>query len=299
MKVALTGASGFLGHYLTKELLDRGHQVRALVRESSRRELLSKWGVEMVPGDLHDVASLEALVDGTEVVLHNALEWVNFTESPREAFETNVGRSLDLLEFARKHGRQQFIFVSSIAALGAVAPDIPLSEIHPIWPDTIYGTCKAMVDDACTGYHHVYGMNTSSWRPALVYGVDMLDPKRATWRNLILSVARGEPFSSDEGGSVNSMEDTAHAIVLAVGNPAVAGQQYNVVDCYCYKQQVAQFAKELSGSSAVIEDRIGAAEPRFRVLSDKARALGARLNRGLDGVREHVRRVLELSKGEW
>jgi UDP-glucose 4-epimerase len=292
--IALTGASGFLGHHFARHLLDQGHAVRGMVRQGSRRGLLEEWGVELREGNLRQPETLEALVDGTDVVLHNALEWFPPKKDPREAFEVNVGGSLDLLEFARRHSKQQFIYVSSISALGAVLPGAPLDENHPIWPEDIYGCCKAMVEDACTAYHHVYGMNTSSWRPALVYGVDLADPKRATWRNVIRSVARGKPFSSDAGGSINSVEDTVHAICLAVGNPEVAGKQYNVADCYCYTQQVAEIAKELSGSAAEIEDRIGAAEPRYRVISDRARALGARLDRGLDGVRAHVSRVLGL-----
>jgi nucleoside-diphosphate-sugar epimerase len=295
MIVALTGASGYLGSHLVQQLHALGHRVRGLARPTSDVSLLQASGADIVIGDMTDYGSLRRLVDGADAVIHNAWNWQANRQGPIANWQVNVTPSFGLLELARQTGIGQFLFVSSCAVYGHILPDRPLDETHPAWPDSLYGAGKAAIEDMAMAYSHQYGLNTSSWRPAVVYGIHPRRPERATWRELIRDVATGKPFDSDAGISVNSVEDTAHAIALAVGRREVAGQLYNLVDCYVYLQQIAQLAKELSGSNARIVDRIGPAKPRYVIVSDHARRLGARLNRGLDGIRAHVARVLEAT----
>jgi UDP-glucose 4-epimerase len=291
VRVALTGASGYLGSHLALQLGALGHQVRGLVRPTADAGLLREMGAEVVTGDMADEEARRRLVEGAGALIHNAWSW-DAGRDPQANWEVNVTSSFRLLELARLAGAAQLLFVSSVSVYGPVIEGRPLDETHPAWPDSLYGGSKAAIEDLAMAYWHQYGLNTSSWRPAAVYGIHPRQPQRATWRQLILDVAAGRPFDGDEGTSANSVEDTAHAIALAVGRPEVAGQVYNLVDCYVYLQQVAHMAKELSGSRAAITDRIGDAAPRYVVISDAAKALGARLNRGHAGIREHVAQVL-------
>jgi nucleoside-diphosphate-sugar epimerase len=291
MQVALTGATGFVGSFLTLELQRQGHDITALVRPGSDRRLLEQAGATLVEGSLRDETALRRLVEGAAAVIHAAWDW-EAQHSPEANWEVNLTPSFRLLEQCRLAGGVQMLFVSSVAVYGPVIPGHPLDETHPAWPEELYGGSKAMLEDLLMAYHHQFGMNTSSWRPAAVYGIPPLRPLQASWRDFILAVAAGRPVDTDAGGSVVSADDTAHAIVLGIGNPAVAGRNFNLVDTYLYRQTLAEIVREESGSRAPITDRVGGAPPRYRVLSDAARALGARLDRGLDGIREHVRRVL-------
>lgn len=292
MKIALTGGSGFIGGYLAKELAGRGHSIRAAVRPRSDRSVIEGVGAELLIGDMADEKFLESLVDDVECIVHNAYDWDALRNSPEANWMVNLGPSLQLLELARRNGSLQYIYMSSVAVYGPVIEGRPLDEDHPAWPDSLYGSTKAMVEDACLAYYHQYHLNTSSWRPALVFGTPLTPSRQPIWAGIAREVAGGGRFDSDAGGSITSVEDVADAVGKAVGNPAVAGHIYNLVDCYLYDQQVAEIAKELSGSSAEIVNRAGGAPPRYQVISERARALGVPLNHGIEGVRRYISRVL-------
>jgi nucleoside-diphosphate-sugar epimerase len=298
MLVALTGASGFIGSYTAAALKQRGHEVRALVRPQSRREHIEPYVDRFVEGDAADPQAMAALCAGVECVIHNAADWQALRESPVSHIERNVAASLRLLEQARLAGVEQFIFVSSVAAYHTILQDRPLDENHPTWPSSIYGAYKASIEPFLLAYHQTYGMNTSSWRPAAVYGVAP-DVKRSAWFDLIQTARNGGTISTPAGGKITHVRDCADALAFAVGDKEVAGQFYNLAERYMYWQQAAEFAKELSGSSATIEDRKGTG-PKNQFQTKKTIDFFDRhnhpigLRRGLDGVREYVKQLLQL-----
>jgi nucleoside-diphosphate-sugar epimerase len=297
MRVALTGASGFIGSYTTKALAARGYDVRALVRASSRRDHIQEFVDQFIEGDYSDPDAQKRLVHGVDAVIHNALDWDSRATAPEyENFRKNVLGSLSLLEAARLANVRQFIFVSSVAAYHEILPDRPLDEAHPTWPASSYGACKAAVEAHLKAYHYYYHMNTSAWRPAAVYGIDP-NLKRSQWYELIDAARRGQHIHNDKGGKITHVQDCADAFALAVGDETTAGQFYNLVDGYMYWQVAAELAKELSGSNAVIDDCRGKG-PRNQFDTRKAIGFFERhgnhvaLRRGVNGVRDYVRELL-------
>ena len=299
MIVAITGASGFVGSYTVKSLHHTGHRVRALVRPESRRDQIATFVDEWIVGDQSDPQAQAALVAGVDAVIHNSADWDALEQSPLRNFERNVLTSLRLLESARLAGVEQFVFVSSVA----VYHDIPdsaggqITEETPAWPSSIYGAYKAAVEPHLKAYHHTYGMNTSAWRPAAIYGV----PPRideAQWLDLVREAKRGGQIGTANGGKITHVQDVADALTLAVGDASVSGQFYNLVDCYMYWQVAAEFAKQLTGSSATIEDRKRGG-PKNQFDSRKAIAFFDRhgnataLRRGHNGVRQYVADLLQ------
>jgi nucleoside-diphosphate-sugar epimerase len=296
MLVALTGASGFIGSHTAAALHARGHDVRALVRASSRRDHIAPHVAEWREGELHDPQALAGLVAGVDAVIHNGVDW-SVREIPTLNFERNVLGSLRLLEAAQQARVEQFVFVSSVAVYHTILPDRPLDENHPTWPSSTYGAYKAAVEPHLLAYQQSYGMNTSSWRPAAVYGVDpRLD--RSQWFNLIKTAKQGGTVSTAQGGKITHVQDVADALSLAIGDESTAGQFYNLVDGYMYWQVAAEIARELSGSVATIEDRKGTG-PKNQFDTRKAVAFFDRhgntvaLRRGHEGVRDYVRELLE------
>jgi nucleoside-diphosphate-sugar epimerase len=301
MLVALTGASGFIGSYTARALVARDHKVRALVRRTSRRDHIEDVVKEFMEGDYTDAQVQRRLVDGVEAVIHNAIDWDKQPDSPEhENFHRNVLASLRLLEQARLAGVRQFIFVSSVAAYHEILADRPLDENHPTWPRNTYGACKAAVESHLKAYHFGYQMNTSAWRPAAVYGIDP-NLKRSQWYDLILAARNSQHIRNDKGGKITHVQDCADALALAVGDESTAGQFYNLVDCYMYWQVAAELAKQISGSSAVIEDCKGKG-PRNQFDTRKAIAFFERhgnttaLRRGTEGVRDYVGAILQQMK---
>jgi nucleoside-diphosphate-sugar epimerase len=300
MLVAITGASGFIGSYTVKALHAAGHRVRALVRPTSERDHVAPHVEQFLEGDIGDAQSLAALVAGAEVVIHDAADWDALRRSPTTNFQRNVLASLQLLEQARQAGVEQFLFVSSVAVYHNILADRKLDENHPTWPSSIYGAYKAAIEPHLVAYQCTHGMNTSSWRPAAVYGVD---PKleKSQWYDLIQTAKNGGAIDTSHGGKITHVQDIADALTLAIGDEKCAGQFHNLVDRYIYWQVAGELAREISGSNAQIVDRKGSG-PKNNFDTSKAIEFFNRhgnataLRRGLDGVREYVSNLLPLIK---
>ncbi len=110
MIVAVTGGTGFLGRAVVQALLERGEQVRCLVRRGSS----APDGVQVVPGDLADAAALRALVAGADAVLHLAALMGSRDERALQA--VNVHGTRAVLAAAKAAGVGRFVLVSSVAA---------------------------------------------------------------------------------------------------------------------------------------------------------------------------------------
>ena len=300
MLVALTGSSGFIGSYTAAALRRAGHEVRALVRETSRRDHVADHVSQWRVGDAADPQAIAGLVAGVDAVVHNSVDWEALERSPVANFERNVLGSLRLLEAARQASVEQFLFVSSVAVYHEIQPDRKLDENHPTWPSGTYGAYKASIEPHLKAYHVAYGMNTSAWRPAAVYGVDPV-LKSSQWYDLVAKARDGGTIDTTAGGKITHVRDVADALTLAVGDASVAGQFYNLVDGYMYWQTAAEFAKETSASGATIVDRKGAG-PKNQFDTRKATGFFDRhgnataLRRGHEGVRAYVAELLAEMK---
>jgi nucleoside-diphosphate-sugar epimerase len=298
MLVALTGASGFIGSYTAGALRRAGHDVRVLVRPTSRRDHIADFVSEWREGDASDPQAIAGLVAGAEAVIHSAADWSALQRSPLTSYEKNVLGSLRLLEAARQAGVGQFVFVSSVAVYHEILPSAGgrIDETHPTWPSSVYGAYKAAVEPHLKAYHVTYGMNTSAWRPAAVYGVDP-DLRRSQWYDLVRTAKAGGTIDTPAGGKITHVQDVADALTLAIGDASVSGQFYNLVDGYMYWQQAAELAKELTGSGATIVDRKGSG-PKNQFDTRKAVEFFERhgdhlaLRRGIEGVQQYVGELL-------
>jgi dihydroflavonol-4-reductase len=119
MTTLVTGASGFIGSHLTRLLVQHGHQVRALVRPTSRVDALQGLSVEFVRGDLRDRAALDAAIRGAAWVFHVAADYRLWARDPGEIYDNNVGGTRCLLDACRAAGVERLIYTSSVATLAA------------------------------------------------------------------------------------------------------------------------------------------------------------------------------------
>jgi nucleoside-diphosphate-sugar epimerase len=111
--VAITGATGFVGGHLLNALLDAGHRVRVLVRDARRLGNQSEQ-VEIVEGDLDNVAALKQLVLGAKAVVHCAGAIAALNE--KGFFSVNEAGSENVARASVDAGIENFILVSSLAA---------------------------------------------------------------------------------------------------------------------------------------------------------------------------------------
>src|SRR5262245_15427590 len=133
MRIAITGATGFLGRYLVRHLGAAGHSLRCWYRPSSDRSGFDPLpnAIEWLPGQLGDVAATETLVHGVDVVVHAALQWQR-TDGRRSAasqgdllafLEANLMGSLRLFQAAFAAGVQRFVFISTCAVHEVILSD--------------------------------------------------------------------------------------------------------------------------------------------------------------------------------
>ena len=113
----VTGATGFIGGELTKQLIGRGHQVVALVRSPKKAALLKTLGVELHAGDVTDRESLRGPMQGTDGVFHVAA-WYKIGASDPIAEAVNVGGTRNVLEVARDLAIPRVVYTSTIGVLG-------------------------------------------------------------------------------------------------------------------------------------------------------------------------------------
>lgn len=119
MRVAITGATGYVGQVLVQKLLRRDHEVRALVRRPDRAGTLQDLGVHLVPGSLGDPASLRSLVEGSDAVVH--LVGI-IVEADRQTFESvHVAGTRAVIGAAQEAGIPLVLHMSALGARAAAS----------------------------------------------------------------------------------------------------------------------------------------------------------------------------------
>ena len=114
MKAFVTGATGFIGASIVRELLKDGIAVRALVRPGSDLRNLEGLPVEMQPGDLLDRTSLAFGCAGCGWIFHAAADYRLWTRTPQEMYRANVDGTRNLLEAALASGAERVVYTSSV-----------------------------------------------------------------------------------------------------------------------------------------------------------------------------------------
>jgi dihydroflavonol-4-reductase len=125
MTTLVTGAAGFLGSHVARQLVARGENVRVLMRPSSNNRAISDLPLEYVTGDLRDTASLEKAMNGINRVFHVAADYRLWAKNPQDIYDSNVGGTGKLLEAAKKAGIEQLIYTSTVATIAVDRPELP------------------------------------------------------------------------------------------------------------------------------------------------------------------------------
>ena len=121
MKAFVTGATGFIGGHLVRELLSDGCEVRALVRPASDRRNVVGLPLEVVVGELEQ-PNLAELIEGCDVIFHVAAHYSLWAKDRDAIYRANVTGTESLLAAARTVGIKRFVHTSSVAAIGVPAP---------------------------------------------------------------------------------------------------------------------------------------------------------------------------------
>jgi len=278
MKIALTGATGFIGHYIARHLAEQGHTLRCWYRPSSDRagfEPISQV-IEWVEGDLGDPDSCHELVTGCDAVVHAALYhpgggFQGGEGSIADFLQRNIVGSVELIEAARQANANRFVLFSTCAVHDKILADRPLNETHPLWPKSHYGAHKAALEAFVHSYGLGHGYPICALRPTGVYGVAR-PTEDSKWYDLIAAVVRGETVTCPRGGKEVHAADVAKAVGILLSADGITGEAFNCCDHYISEYDVATLAKRIAGSKSEIKGN--QTKPKHQIETSKILGLG-------------------------
>ena len=232
--VVVTGAGGFIGGHVVERLVRDGARVRALCRYNSRNERGTlDWlepnvlaEVEVVLGELRDVESVAAAIEGSEVVLHLGAQiaipysYVN----PRDFLEVNVLGTLNVAQAALRHGVQRIVHTST-SEVYDTAQSVPITEGHPLEPQSPYAASKVAADKLMDSYHRSFDLPVCVLRPFNTYG-----PRQSARAIIPTIISQALAGSTLRLGSLHPrrdltyVEDTAAAFVAAATSEGAVGR---------------------------------------------------------------------------
>jgi dihydroflavonol-4-reductase len=225
MTALVTGAAGFLGSHLARQLVARGESVRVLMRPSSSNRAISDLSLEYVTGDLRDVASLERAMKGVERVFHVAADYRLWARKPQDIYDSNVGGTKNLLLAAKQAGVAQLIYTSTVATIAVDRPQLPNEFIDAKLEEMIghYKRSKWLAEqevlrEAKEGAPIIVAMPTTPVGP--------WDWKPTPTGKIVLDFLNGKmPGYVDTGLNFVGVEDCAagHLLVSEKGRP---GERY-------------------------------------------------------------------------
>lgn len=255
MKTLVTGGTGFVGANVVRALLKRGVEVRALVRPRSDTQNLDSLEVELVAGDLRDRGSLEAALDGCDIVYHVAAMYALWARNPREIYDSNVTGTINILEAAGQAGVQKIVYTSSVATIGLPKDGTPGTEEVPLPPEDMvsdYKRSKYLAEQEVLKYAQ-RGLPVVIVNPSFPVGA--WDVKPTPSGQIIVNFLCGKiPAYVDTGLNVVDVEDVAIGHVMAAERGRI-GERYILGHANLTLPELFQLLAQVAGMSA----------PRFRI----------------------------------
>ena len=234
----VTGGAGFIGSELVRQLAESVAEIIVVdnLVNGSWQNLagISSVDLRLVEADVRDAARMCALLKSTDIVFHLACLGVRHSiYSPRENQEVNATGTLNLLFAATEANVERFVNVSSSEVYGT-AQWAPMSEQHPTFPKTMYGSSKLAAESFTRAFHDTYGFPAVVVRPFNAYGPRCHhegDSGEVIPKFLLRSMARIPMVIFGDGTQTRDftyVSDTARGIIAAGMADAAVGKTVNI-----------------------------------------------------------------------
>lgn len=279
MRILVTGATGFIGTYVVRYLLEAGHEVKALIHgepeETARIKLGT--GVELITGDVTRPESLPKAFEGCDCVIH-AVAVVGGYGSWQMFERVGVQGTRNVINAAASSRVARFIHVSSITVYGTNSKQFPCTEDMPVEenpePWNFYARQKVLAEKDVWKAHRAGRLEATVLRPSITLGAG---DQNVVGR--ILKIVKS-PFGAIVGTGENRVpcvvvEDLAEAIVRVVSSERTIGKAYN-----------------LSGKSHITQKELFALHALAAGLKPVKRRLPRNLLMRVAGLMEGVYRLL-------
>jgi dihydroflavonol-4-reductase len=221
MQVLVTGATGFTGGHLARELRRRGHRVRALVRDIAKAQPLAKDGIELSVGNLTRAAEVRSAARGCDVVYHIAALYREARHADETYRKVNVEGTENVVKACAEEGVGRLVHCSTVGVHGDV--DAPADEDAPFGPLDVYQESK-LEGELLVRRHIDAGLPGSIFRPVGIHG-----PGDMRFLKLFRTISNGT-FRMIGSGEIfyhmTYIDDLIAGIILCGEHPAALGRTY-------------------------------------------------------------------------
>jgi nucleoside-diphosphate-sugar epimerase len=223
MRIAITGASGFLGSHLVTRLSGDGHTLQALVHDADRAKSILPLVARYGAGEITDDDALDPVMDGCEVAIHLVSNFRKTTGDRESYHRINVQGTEAALAAARRAGVRRFIHCSTIGVHGHVR-STPANEESPFAPGDLYQETKLEAEEACRRAMQMPGMEIVIVRPCSMYG-----PGDLRMLKMFRMLAKGTFFllgPCRENFHAVYVDDLTDGFARVIRTPGIGGETF-------------------------------------------------------------------------
>jgi dihydroflavonol-4-reductase len=248
MKILVTGASGFVGSAVVRQLLEAGHDVRALLRPQSDRRNIDGLTLEVVTGDLTEQSSLERAMVGCEALFHVAADYRMWVPDPDYTYQTNVKGTGDLMRAAGSAGVKRIVYTSSVATLGLTPNGSAADEDTPVTlADMVghYKRSKFLAEGEVRWLIENEGLPIVIVNPSTPVGPRDIRPT-PTGRMIVDALNGRMPAYVDTGLNLVHVDDVAIGHLLAFERGKI-GERYILGACNMSLKEILATIADITG----------------------------------------------------
>jgi len=246
----VTGATGFVGANVARELLRDGASVRVLARPHGDRRAIEGLKIEICEGDLVDPASIRRAVQGARTVFHVAADYRLWAKHPEEIYRANVEGTRAVLQAAADAGVARVVHTSSVGALGIPKDGTPGTETTPVTLADMVGPYKAskfLAEQVALGFA-LKGLPVVIVNPSTPIGP--WDVKPTPTGQMIVDFLRNKMFATlDTGLNLVHVRDVARGHLLAAERGRI-GDKYILGNANLTLAEIGVLLAEVAGSRA-------------------------------------------------
>jgi dihydroflavonol-4-reductase len=251
LKILLTGASGFIGSAILRKLVERGDDVRTLVRPTSDKKNLLGLNSEVFYGDINDLYSIKSAIKNCQVLFHVAADYRLWALDPSEIIKTNVTGTHNIMTAAMDANIEKIIYTSSVATLGKNYNEAPANENTPSYLENMIGVYKR---SKFLAEQKVQRMVVNRALPVIIVNpsapVGPRDLKPTPTGRLIVKAANGEiPAFINTGLNIVHVDDVATGHLKAL-DKGIVGERYILGGENLTLEEILKLVSEFTGKTA-------------------------------------------------
>jgi len=286
MNILITGAAGYIGSALTKELAKTGDTIYTLDVKQPLKEYAA--GTHHI---MQDMTNLEALQEklkpiNVDVAIHLA---ALVSGNPSDVLRINVDGTANLLETLRLKKPKLVVIASTAAQLYRNAQYVPIDEKHPITPVTTYGLSKHLTEEVARFYYRVYALPTLIFRQTNVFGPAPVPKDTVINKFVEDALSKGRVTIYGDGKQVRNfiyIDDLVECYLKAIHHKkqeTLAGEALNIAGPEEHQiQELAQIVAKIVGGKIEKQVTVEYAPPSippahevyiFQISVEKARKL--------------------------